>query len=145
LYCNRIPPRTEGGSVVLPQFPVTDDLREIENAGSHWASLCIKDLFAENDLEFFATRYQPFYEYLEKIEGLHRSTVGEFDPFKQHQHCRTLFAPAFGTHGAAMISPSTNTLGKVPNLKFAGFEAGAIRKIRRTWEDMKKKERPAKK
>jgi hypothetical protein len=103
-----------------------------------------KDLFDENDLEFLASQYQPFYEYLKEIEGLHQSTIGEFDPFKQHKHCRTLFGPAFGTHGASMISPSMNTLGKVPNFKFASFEAGVIRKIRRTWEDMKQKERCAK-
>ena len=129
----------------MPQVPATDDLREVEEVGSLWASLCIKDLFDEKDLEFFATQYQPFYEYLKEIEGLYQPTIGEFDPFEQHKHCRTLFAPPFGTHGAKMISPSTNTLGKVPNFKFASFEAGVIRKIRKAWEDMKKKERPAKK
>ena len=131
----------------MPRFPATDDLREIEKAGSLWASLCIKDLFAKKDLQFFATRYQPFYEYLKKIEGLYQSTIGEFDPFKQHKHCRTLFAPAFGSHGAFMVSPAMHPLGKVPNIKFASFEVGVIRKIRKTWEDMKKKkkERPAKK
>ncbi len=129
----------------MSRFPPTADLGEIEEVGSLWASRCIKDLFDEKDLEFFATQYQPFYEHLKKIEGLYQSTIGEFDPIKQHEHCRTLFAPAFGTHGAKMISPSMNTLGKVPNSKFASFEAGVIRKIRRTWEDMKKKELPAKK
>jgi len=129
----------------LTRFPPTADLGEIEEVGSFWASRCIKDLFGEKDIEFFATQYQPFYEHLKMSEGLYQPTIGEFDPFKQHKHCSTLFAPAFGTHHAAMISPSTNTMGKVPNLKFASFEAGAIRKIRRTWEDMKKKERPAKK
>lgn len=128
----------------MSRFPPTADLGEIEKAGSVWASLCIKDLFDEKDLEFFATRYQPFYEYLKEIEGLYQSTIGEFDPFKQHKHCRTLFAPAFGTHGAAMISPSMSTLGKVPNFRFASFEAGVIRKIRETWEDVKKKGRQAK-
>ena len=122
----------------MSRFPQTADLREIEQAGSRWASLCMKDLFAGEDVEFFATRYQPFFECLQEIGGVYQSTIGEFDPFKQHEHCRTLFAPAFGTHGAAMISPSMKTLGKVPNFKFASFEAGAIRAIRKTWEDMKK-------
>ena len=63
------------------RFPPTDDLRRIEKAGSLWASLCVKDLFEEKDLEFFATRYQPFYEYLKEIEGLYQSIIGEFDPF----------------------------------------------------------------
>ena len=107
----------------MPQFPATDDLREIEKAGSRWASLCIKDLFVEKDLEFFATRYRPFYECLNKIEGRFQATLAEFDPFTQHEHCRSLFAPAFGTHGALMISPSIDPMGKVPNLKFASFEA----------------------
>ena len=128
----------------MSRFPATDDLKKIEEVGSLWASLCIKDLFDEKDLEFFATRYQPFFEYLKEIDGLCQSTIGEFDRFKQHKHCRTLFAPAFGTHGASMISPRMNPMGKVPNLKFASFEAGVIRTIRRTWEDMKK-ERRAKK
>ena len=129
----------------MPRFPPTADLGEIEKAGSLWASLCIKDLFAEKDLEFFSTRYRPFYECLKEIEGRFQATLAEFDPFTQHEHCRSLFAPAFGTHGALMISPSIDPMGKVPNLKFASFEAGVIRKIRKAWEDMKQKERPAKK
>jgi hypothetical protein len=129
----------------LSRFPPTADLGEIEEEGSLWASLCIKDLFDEKDLKFFATRYQPFFEYLKEIDGLYQSTIAEFDPFKQHKHCRTLFAPAFGTHGASMISPIMSPMGKVPNMRFASFEAGVIRTIRRTWEDIKKKERHAKK
>jgi len=129
----------------LPQFPATDDLREIERAGSVWASRCIKGLFTEKDLEFFATRYQSFYECLKEIEGRFQATLAEFDPSTQHEHCRTLFAPAFGTHGALMISPTMNPMGKVPDFKFASFEAGAIRAVRRTWEDMKQKGRHAKK
>lgn len=96
----------------MSRFPPTADLGEIEEAGSVWAPRCIKDLFDEKDLEFFATRYQPFFEYLKEIDGLYQSTIGEFDPFKQHKYCRTLFAPAFGTHGASMISPSIDDYGK---------------------------------
>ena len=129
----------------MPQVPAKDDLRGVEEVGSLWASRCIKDLFEEKDIEFFATRYQPIYAYLKKIEGLYQSTIGEFDPFEQYKHFRTLFAPLFGTHRAAMIRPSINTLGKVPNIKFASFEVGVIRKIRKTWEDVKRKKDPPKK
>jgi hypothetical protein len=129
----------------LSRFPATDDLKKIEEVGSLWASHCIAGLFTEKDLEFFATRYRPFYECLKEIKERFQATLAEFDPFTQHEHCRSLFAPAFGTYGASMISPSMHPLGKVPDFRFASFEAGAIRKIRRTWEDMKKKERPAKK
>ena len=127
------------------QFPATNDLREIEKAGSVWASECIKGFFTEKDLRFFATRYQPFYECLEESEGVFRATLEEFDPFRQHEHCRFLFAPAFGTHGAMMISPSMHPMGKVPDFRFAAFERGCILSIRSKWEAMKRKERHAKK
>jgi hypothetical protein len=128
----------------LPQFPVTDDLKKIEKAGAAWASQCTKRLFTEKDFEFFATRYQPFFECLKEVEGIFQATISEFDPFKQHEHCRTLFAPAFGTHGAFMVSPTMHPLGRVPDFKFAAFEAGVIGEIRRTWEDMKRKQRQRK-
>jgi hypothetical protein len=134
----------ERGGVALSRFPAADDLKEIEKAGSVWASRCIKGLFTEQDLGFFATRYQPYYESLKEVEGRFRSTLAEFDPFAQHEHCRSLFAPGFGTHGASMISPVMNPMGKVPDFKFASFEAGAIRTIRKAWEDRKKKERGSK-
>jgi hypothetical protein len=140
-----IPPLGEKGDVALLQFPATDDLREIEKAGSVWASLFTRDIFSEKDFEFFATRYQTFYECLKEVEGRFQATLPEFDPFTQHEHCRTLFAPAFGTHGALMISPAMNPMGKVPDFKFASFEAGVIRTIRRTWQDMKQKKRHGKK
>lgn len=125
-------------------FPATDDLLVIERAGSVWASNCIKSLLTDKDLAFFATRYQPFYECLKEIEGRFQVTLAKFDPFTQHRHCRALFGPAFGTHGALMISPTMNPLGKVPDFKFASFEAGVIRAIRRTWEDMQQEKRHAK-
>ena len=123
----------------MPRFPATDDLKEIEKAGSDWASRCTKGLFTEKDFEFFATRYHPFYECLNEVEGRLQVPLADFDPFEQHEHCRALFAPAFGTHKASMMSPTMNPLGKVPDFRFASFEAGVIRAIRRTWEDMKKK------
>ncbi len=127
------------------QFPATDDLREIEKAGSLWASECIKGLFTEQDLRFFATRYQPFYECLEESEGIFQATLAEFDPFTQHEHCRILFAPAFGTHGAFMVSPAMHPLGRVPDFRFAAFEQGCIVSIRSRWEAMKQKQRQTKK
>ena len=129
----------------MPQFPATGELGEIEKAGSVWASECIKGLFTEKDFEFFSTRYQPFYECLEEVEGRFLATLAEFDPFTQHEHCRILFAPAFGTHGAFMVSPAMHPLGRVPDFRFAAFEAGVIREIRHRWEAMKRKERRAKK
>jgi hypothetical protein len=44
-----------------------------------------------------------------------------------------------------MISPIMNPMGKVPDFRFASFEAGVIRTIRRTWEDMKRRKGPPKK
>ena len=140
-----IPPLREKGAAALLQFPATDDLREIEKAGSAWASRCTKDIFSEKDFRFFATRYQAFYECLKEVEGRFQATLPEFDPFSQHEHCRTLFAPAFGTHGALMISPAMNPMGKVPDFRFASFEAGVIRAIRRMWENMKQDKRQTKK
>ena len=128
----------------MPEFPVTADLKKIEKAGSAWASHCTKGLFTEKDFEFFATRYRPFYEYLNEVEGRFQATLDGFDPFKQHEHCRILFAPAFGTHGAFMVSPAMYPTGRVPDFKFAAFEAGVIRAIRRKWEAMKQKKRDAK-
>ena len=139
------PAEAEKGDVPLPQFPATDDLREIERAGNVWASRCTSGLFTEEDFEFFATRYQPFCESLKEIQGRFQVTLAQFDPFKQHKHCRVLFGPAFGTHGAMMISPPMNPMGKVPDFKFASFEAGVIRAIRRAWEDRKHKGRRVKK
>ena len=130
---------------VLLQFPVTDDLKKLEKAGSAWASHCTKDLFTEKDFEFFATRYEPFFECLKETEGRFQVALSEFDPFTQHEHCRILFAPAFGTHGAFMVSPAAHPLGRVPDFKFAAFEAGVIRAIRHTWNEMKKRKRPGKK
>ena len=129
----------------MPQFPATDDLKKIEKEGSAWASHGTKGLFTEKDFRFFATRYKPFYECLEEVEGLYQSTVDEFDPFRQHEHCRVLFAPAFGTYGALMLSPATTPLGRVPDFRFAAFEAGVIRAIRHSWEAMKQKQRQTKK
>ena len=128
----------------MQQFPVTHDLEKIEKAGAAWASQCTKGLFTEKDVEFFATRYQPLYERLKEVEGRYQTTLDAFDPFAQHEHCRILFAPAFGTHGAFMVSPAMHPLGRVPDFRFAAFEAGVIREIRRTWEDMKRKERQRK-
>jgi hypothetical protein len=128
----------------LPEFPSTADLRVIEKAGSEWASQCTKGLFTENDFEFFATRYKPFYECLKEVEGRFRATLAECDPFAQHEHCRILFAPAFGSHGAFMVSPAMHPLGRVPDFRFAAFEAGVIREIRRRWEVMKQKKRKGK-
>ena len=125
----------------MPKFPVTDDLRKIEKEGSEWASHCTKGLFSEKDFEFFSTRYKPFYECLKEVEGLYQSSVGEFDPFTQHEHCRVLFAPAFGTRGAFMVSPAMHPLGRVPDFKFAAFEGGVIKTIRNKWDTMKKKGR----
>ena len=91
----------------MPQVPATDDLREVEEAGSLWASRCIKDLFDEKDLEFFATRYQPFYAYLKKIEGLYQSTIGESEAFPGCQHgdtpnvCGNLRASCRGHYSVA--------------------------------------------
>jgi hypothetical protein len=104
----------------------------------------MKGLFTEKDLKFFATRYRPFYESLKEVEGRFETTLAEFDPFIQHEHCRIVFAPAFGTHGAFMVSPAMHPLGRVPDFKFAAFEAGVIRAIRRKWEAMKQKKRDAK-
>jgi len=128
----------------LSEFPSTADLRVIEKAGSEWTSYCTKGLFAEKDFEFFATRYQPFFECLKEVEGRFQATLAEFDPFAQHEHCRILFAPAFGTHGAFMVSPVMHPLGRVPDFRFAAFEAGVIREIRRRWVAMKRKKRDAK-
>jgi hypothetical protein len=136
--CGRTPGRGKG-DIGLLQFPVTDDLETIEKAGSAWASRCTKDLLTVKDFEFFATRYKPFYECLKEVEGLFQATLDEFDPFAQHEDCRVLFAPAFGTYGALMLSPPMNPVGRVPDLKFAAFEAGAIRTVRQTWETMKQK------
>jgi hypothetical protein len=127
------------GDAGLLQFPATDDLKKVEQEGAAWASQCTKGLFTEKDLVFFATRYRPFFEYLKEVEGLFQATLVEFDPFAQHEHCRMLFAPAFGSHGAMMVSPATNPLGRVPDFRFAAFEAGVIREIRRRWETQKKK------
>lgn len=44
-----------------------------------------------------------------------------------------------------MISPALSPMGKVPDFKFASFEAGVIRTIRKTWEDMKQKKSRTKK
>ena len=120
----------------MAQFPGTDDLKPIEKEGSAWASRCMKDPFAEKDIEFFATRYQPFFECLREVEGRFQPILGDFDPLAQHELCRLLFAPAFGSCGALMISPTMNPMGKVPDFKFAAFEAGAIRTIWKRWEDM---------
>ena len=128
----------------MAEFPVTADLKKIEKAGSAWASHCTKGLFTEKDFEFFATRYQPFCECLKEIEGRFQATLAEFDPFTHHEHCPILFAPAFGTHGAFMVSPAMHPLGRVPDFKFAAFEAGVIREIRRRWEALKKKKRGTK-
>lgn len=128
----------------MPEFPSTADLRVIEKEGSKWVSQCTKGFFTEKDLKFFATRYQPFYESLKEVEGHFQTTLAAFDPFSQHEHCRILFAPAFGTHGAFMVSPALHPLGRVPDFKFAAFEAGVIRGIRRRWEVMKQKKRDAK-
>lgn len=128
----------------MPQFPVTADLKKIEKAGTAWASQCTKGLFTEQDFEFFATRYKPLYESLREVEGRYQTTLEVFDPFAQHEHCRILFAPAFGTHGAFMVSPAMHPLGRVPDFRFAAFEAGVIRGIRRTWEEIKQKKRQAK-
>jgi hypothetical protein len=130
----------------LPQFPVTDDLRKIEKAGSAWASSrCVEDILDEKDFEFFATRYKPLYECLKEVEGRFQVTLREFDPYAQHEHCRVLFAPAFGSHGALMMSPAVYPTGRVPDFRFAAFEAGVIRAIRHTWEAMKQKQRQTKK
>ena len=129
----------------MPQFPVTDDLKKIEKAGSAWAIQCTKGLFTEKDFEFFATRYRPFYKSLNEVEGRFQTALDEFDPSTQHEHCRLLFAPAFGTHGAFMISPAMYPTGRVPDFRFAAFEAGVIRAIRKTWEDMKQKKGHSKK
>ena len=129
----------------MTQFPATDDLREIEKAGFAWAFRCTRDVFSEKDFEFFATRYQAYYECLKEVEGRFQATVPEFDPFAQHEHCRTLFAPAFGSHGALMVSPAMNPMGRVPDFRFASFEAGVIRMIRRKWEDLKQQKRHPKK
>lgn len=123
----------------MNKFPATEDLRKIEKAGSEWASRCIKGLLTEKDVKYFATRYRPFYESLRETKGRFQVTLDEFDPFKQHLHCRTLFALAFGTHGALMISPKDSPMGRVPDFRFASFEAGVIREIRRAWEDMKQR------
>jgi len=128
----------------LLEFPSTADLRVIQKAGSEWASHCTKGLFTEKDFEFFSTRYQPFYKCLKEVEGRFQATLPGFDPFTQHEHCRILFAPAFGTHGALMMSPSMYPTGRVPDFRFAAFEAGVIREIRRRWEAMKQKKRDAK-
>jgi hypothetical protein len=129
----------------LSQFPQTDDLREIQKAGAVWVSNCTKSLFTKKDFEFFATRYQPFYECLEEVEGRFQATLREFDPYTQHEHCRILFAPAFGTHGALMVSPAKYPTGRVPDFRFAAFEAGVIQAIRQKWEAMKQKQRQPKK
>ena len=129
----------EKGDIALLQFPVTDDLKKIEKAGSAWASSCTKGLFTKKDFDFFATRYKPFYECLKEVEGLFRATLDEFDPFTQHEHCRILFAPAFGSHGAVMMSPAMYPTGRVPDFRFAAFEVGVIKTIRYTWDAMKKK------
>jgi hypothetical protein len=125
------------GDIPLTQFPVTQDLKKIEEAGSAWASQCTKALFTEKDFGFFATRYKPFYECLKEAQGVFEATIDEFDPFTQHEHCRILFAPAFGSHGAVMMSPAKYPTGRVPDFRFAAFEAGVIREIRRRWGAMK--------
>jgi hypothetical protein len=139
------PPEKEKGDFGLLQFPVTADLKKIEKAGAAWASQCTKGVFTEKDFEFFATRYRPFYEYLNEVEGRFQVALDEFDPFAQHELCRILFAPAFGSHGALMISPAMYPTGRVPDFRFAAFEAGVIRSVRHTWEAMKGKQRQTKK
>ena len=143
-FCSHAPTGREKGDVALPQFPLTDDLKKIEKAGAAWAFQCTKGLFAEKDFEFFATIYRPFFECLKELEGRFQATLADSDPYTQHEHCPTLFAPAFGSHGAVMVSSAMSPLGRIPDSRSAAFEAGVIRAICRTWEDMKRKERQRK-
>ncbi len=128
----------------MPQFPDTADLKAIEKMGASWASSCMINLFAEMDLRFFSTQYRPFFESLKWVDGRFQITLTDFDPFSQHKHCRALLGPAFGTRGALMMSSSTSPLGRVPDFRFAAFEAGAIRAIRLTWETKKRGRRKRK-
>lgn len=106
------------GEVVLPQVPATDDLREVEEAGSLWASRCIKDLFDEKDLEFFATRYQPFYAYLKMIEGLYQSTIGESEAFQDANTAIPLTCAGTCEPAAEVITPN-------PGIKMGVWNATA--------------------
>ncbi len=125
---------TREGEAPLLQFPETEELKAIERSGASWASSCVRDLFSEMDLHFFSNQYRPFFETLTRVDGRLHTTLADFDPFGQHERCRALFAPAFGSEGASMISSSMGTSGRVPDFKFAAFEAGAIRAIRHTWQ-----------
>ncbi len=108
-------------------------LRRIEKSGFQWAVRCFDYYFTREDLEFFALRYEPFYEAMREVQQGEGSVV-RFDPFSQHRHCKLLFGIAFSQHGAQMISPPEYPLGKIPDLRFAAFERGVIQSLRNLYQ-----------
>jgi hypothetical protein len=111
----------------------TKHLREIEKAGFQWAVRCFDNYITREDLEFFALRYEPFYEAIQEVQ-LGKGSVVKFDPFSQHKHCKLLFGIAFSQHGAKMIAPPDYPLGKIPDLRFAAFERGVITSLRNLYQ-----------
>jgi hypothetical protein len=111
----------------------TKYLRRIEKSGFQWAVRCYDHYFTKEDLEFFALRYDPFYEAMQAVQQ-GEGTVVRFDPFSQHRHCKLLFGIAFSQHGAQMISPPEYPLGKVPDLRFAAFERGVVLSLRNLYQ-----------
>ena len=107
----------------------TKDLLEIEKSGFRWAVRCSDYYFAREDLEFFALKYRSFHESMQEMQQ-GKAAIVRFDPFGQHKHCEVLFGIAFSRHGAQMVSPPEDPLGKVPDLRFAAFERGVIKGLR---------------
>jgi hypothetical protein len=102
------------------------ELSQIEEKGAQWAVKCALDLLNVGELRFFANEYEPFYA--RRTRGDRKVRVVEFDPFEQHKMCSLLFAPAFGSCDARMLSLGNGK--RTPDELFAAFERGAIETIR---------------
>jgi hypothetical protein len=87
---------------------------------------CALDLLNVEELRFFAHEYEPFYAI--GTRGDQNVLVVGFDPFEQHKMCSLLFAPAFGSCDARMLSLGNGK--RTPDELFAAFERGAIETIR---------------
>ncbi len=104
----------------------TKELVKIEKEGASWAMKCALDLLSLDELRFFANEYKPFYGL--GGEGTNEGDGVVFDPFEQHKMCSLLFAPAFGSCGARMLSRGNGR--RIPDQRFAAFERGAIEMIK---------------
>jgi len=116
-----------------PQITDERAIKKIEAAGSEWGHICVNSVMKTEDLQWWATKYKPFNDYLREVDGVKRCFIEDFDPHSAHPLAKTLFAPAWGTHGACWVSPAMSPTGRVPDFRFAAFERGVIQAIRHAW------------